>query len=390
MKSFFLIVVFFVFSFTIFAQTKYEQAESYYEQALARYRNEEYQAALELLAEQERTYPLSKGAFLRGLIYEREGKGLRAIAAFEETLKLEPDYVEAQFQKAVLYLNYGNPEQAIKDFNQLLKLDRVNTTRSVFFEMDELGKQQTQVMTLTSMKSRWYHYRGKANEKTGNYQQAMADYNQAISLDNVPDYLVSRALLHRKNHEIVAAKNDLKSAIQLNPDHPLAWYNLALIDEDTEIPDALIGEESFAPLLGLLASRAMETEDYDQAIKYFNQSISQSEDVLSLVNRGRAQMKLKQFEGARADFNRVRAIDSERVEALYLLGNTYFYENRFAEALAYYDQYLIVDPYNATVWYNGALSQLRLKEKEEACHYLQRAISLGMLEADQMRKKFCQ
>lgn len=390
MRVFFLSCMIFCLASAIQAQTKYEQAEDYYTQALARYRNEEYPAALELLVLQEKAYPLAKGAFLRGMVYEREGKGLRAIAAFEETLRLDPDYVEALFQKAILYLNYGNPEQAIKDFNALLKLDRISTTHTVFFETDELSRQQNQVMTLSTMKSRWYHYRGKAFEKTANLNQAMKDYNLAISLDTVPEFLISRALLQQKMNVTVLAKADLRHALRINPNHPLAWYNLALIDEETEIPDALISDEQFAPLLGLLASRAMEVENYPQAIKYLDKSISQTEDVLSLVNRGRAQLKLKNYEAARADFNRVRAIDTERVEALYLLGNTYFYEGRPTEALAYYDQYLIVDPYNAMVWYNGALSQLRLKQKEEACHYLQRAISLGMLEADQMKKKFCQ
>ena len=58
-------------------------------------------------------------------------------------------------------------------------------------------------------------------------------------------------------------------------------------------------------------------------------------------------------------------------------------------AVSFYDQYLTVDPQSAMVWYNAAVSHLQLKDNMNACHYLNRANNLGMVQAKTMIDKHC-
>lgn len=375
---------------TLTAQTSVAHAESLYEEALADYRDRDLEAAEKNIAASLYLSQSAKANYLSGLIYEALGRDLRAVSAYEAALKLDPDYQEAVFQKALIYLNHGDPAQALKDLNQLIAFDGVAETRGLYFQEDPSGNKQTQIVSLAKLDGQLYHYRGQAYEKLERLDEALADYNEALSHEMNEDYLISRGLLQsRMGHQDLAIK-DLKDAVKLNPKNHLAWYNLAILDTSAHLPDDLLKETTFAPTLGLLASRAMEEENYVEAKKYFDQCLENDpKDPLAYVNRGRVLLKMEEYAAARTDFHRAKLLDPGRTETLYLLGNSYFFEKDVDVALAYYNQYLAFDPTNAMVWYNGAMVHLEKDNKEEACQYLNKAYTLGMTEAKKMTGRYC-
>lgn len=381
----------FLFPSAISAQNKQLKAESFYEEALNAYRNRDLTNALQLAEKSTRANATSKNSHLTGMIFELMDKDLRAIAAYEMALKLNPDLSEARYSKAILYLKNDAPEEALKDLNLLINGGAIRQTNSVFFEIDDVGGRQNKLMTLTNMQARMYYYRAQTFEKLVKYEESLNDYNKALSMDTAADFLVSRALLHSKMGNIISATNDLKWAIQVEPEHELAWYNLALLNPEARIPEELLGEEGFSPLLGLLATRAMEAEDYRMATKYLNISINNDpSDALAYINRGRSLLKMHQYQMARKDFQKVLSISPDRPEVLYLIGNSYFFEKLYEKAIIYYDQYLLVDPANAMVWYNGGIGKIELDLREDACHYFLQAKKHGMQMSQKMIDKFCE
>ncbi|WP_421898533.1 tetratricopeptide repeat protein [Marinoscillum sp.] len=380
----------FLVTVSVQAQSKYQRAEELYEQAQQAYRTRNYNEALELVNRSMQLAPTANAAYLSGLVHEAMGRDLRAVSSYEATLKLDPRYDEAIFQKAIIYLNYGDPAQAHADLSVLINTEGVTQTRGVYFEVDPSGQEQNQILSVNNLRSKLFHYRGQASEKLGEYDAALADYNEALRMDTLTAYLISRALLHEKMNNQEGALADLKLAITIDRGNQLAWYNLALLDPSVALPDDLLGEESFGPTLSLLASRAMSDGNYILAKKYFDRSIENDDaDALSYINRGRILLKMNQFVPARADFNEARRLEPGRIEIYYLIGNSYFYEKNFERAAAYYNQYLTADPTNGMVWYNGAMSYLEMDNAQEACHYLQRANTLGMLQAEKVLKKYC-
>ncbi|MEQ8581429.1 MAG: tetratricopeptide repeat protein [Marinoscillum sp.] len=380
----------FLVTVSVQAQSKYQRAEELYEQAQQAYRTRNYNEALDLVNRSMQLTPTANAAYLSGLVHEAMGRDLRAVSSYEATLKLDPRYDEAIFQKAIIYLNYGDPAQAHADLSVLINTEGVTQTRGVYFEVDPSGQEQNQILSVNNLRSKLFHYRGQASEKLGEYDAALADYNEALRMDTLTAYLISRALLHEKMNNQEGALADLKLAIAIDRGNQLAWYNLALLDPSVALPDDLLGEESFGPTLSLLASRAMSEGNYILAKKYFDRSIENDDaDALSYINRGRILLKMNQFVPARADFNEASRLEPGRIEIYYLIGNSYFYEKNFERAAAYYNQYLTADPTNGMVWYNGAMSYLEMDNAEEACHYLQRANTLGMLQAEKVLKKYC-
>lgn len=372
------------------AQRRSELAEKFYKAAQVSYRAGNYELAGEQIEGALQNDQTADAYYLSGLIFEALGKDLRAVSAYEATLKYNPEYREAIFQKALIYLTYGDPAQALKDFNYLINFSGFSETRGIYFRIDPLGNSQNQVMSLATIEAQLYNYRGQCHDKLGNYKEALTDYNEAIKLDSIGDYLMSRGLLYNKIGKETLAKRDFSAAVALEPQNQLAWYNLTLLEPSVDFPDHLITSSGFAPMLSFLASRAMEDERYEDAEKYFDQGLKNNpNDALALINRGRVLLKMGKYGDARNDFNQARKLEPSRFEAFYLIGNSYFFQKNFTTALAYYNQYLTVDPDNAMVWYNGAMSYLEQDMNEEACHYLKKALTLGMSAAKSLTERYC-
>ncbi|MFT7198352.1 MAG: tetratricopeptide (TPR) repeat protein [Marinoscillum sp.] len=371
-------------------QSKSEMADSKYKEGVAAYHSNQLDEASQLFEQSLRALPTAKASYMCGLVYEAQGKGLRALSAYETALTINPYYHEAKFQKALVYLKYGDPNQAIDDLTDLINADGSMLTQSVIFQIDDQGGSQNKVMTVSNMKATFYHYRGKAYLASGKHEEALTDFAASLEKEKTATVLIDRALLYHKEGKPDDAINDLKKALELSPESELAWYNLAMIDPSTTVPPSLLNDEDFGPLLILLTERAIEKEDYFLALQYLNKSIDvDTIQATSYINRGRVLMKLEQYGSARRDLHRARSIAPEQIESLYLIGNTYFFENSHKMALAYYDQYLAADYQNGMVWYNAAICHHALEQREEACHYLARAKSFGLTQASDMLERIC-
>ena len=381
-----------LFSFyLVYPQQRFQQAEQLYEEAYAHYKKTELALARSLCDASLQIRETPESRYLSGLIFERDYKPLRAVSEYEATVNLNPDFREAVFKKALIYLEFGNPEQAVKDLTSLLNnFSDFHETTSIMFQIDESGGSQNRLMTTNMMESQLYFYRARGYQKLGADEQALNDYSHAIERDHSPDYFIGRGLLHANKRQYVQARQDFKRAIALDSLNHLAWYNLAIIEDDLKLPASLVLGADFAPTLGLLASREMERGNYQIAGIYLNKALEiNPKDDLALVNRGRARLKMKQYAAARNDFSKALKVNPKRFESLYLLGNAYFFEKDFTHALAYYDQYLSIDGTNGMIWYNAAMCHFELKNNQNGCHYLARADHYGMVQASAMIKKHC-
>lgn len=386
-----LIISFILASFFSVSQSRYVRAEQLYMEALANYREKVLFEAQELIEESLYLNPTAESNYLSGLIYEALGKDLKALAAYEATLQYDPDYKEAIFQKALIYLKISDPKKALEDINFLLENKGATVTRGVYFQVDPTGNTQNKILTLENLNGQLYYYKGQAFEKLVEYDKALMNYNEAIKTEEVPDYYISRALLQSKLGNDSSAVLDLKAALKKEPTNQLAWYNLALLDPTVELPDSLLYVSSFSPTLNLLGSRALEKGNYKKAKEYFDYYLENNDhDALAYINRGRVLLKCEKYQKAREDFDKAMKLDRSRSESLYLTGNAFFFEKEYQSALAYYNQYLAIDPTNAMVWYNGAMSYLELGNKNEACHFLKNADKFAMPNAKRMISRHCE
>ncbi|NQZ76060.1 MAG: tetratricopeptide repeat protein [Ekhidna sp.] len=334
--------------------------------------------------------PSSEDYFLSALIHIAEQQDLRALADLEAVVRKDPGNVEAYFQKGLIYFNSSSFERAIEDFTFVIDNHHRGDTKAVYYGNDPSGAKGTFITTLNSLLSKVYQYRAASYQNIDEWEEALNDFERALEIDESADCRINRSQLFVKMGREKEAIADLQRAIQLDSINYNAWYNLVLIDDKTLLPTSLMQNDTFTPMLNLVGANAFEKGEYELAIEYYSKAVlAQPEDEFALLGRGKALVRIQKYDAARRDFISLLQFVPERIEALYLIGNTLFYEEKFEEAIGFYEQYLTVDPTYDNVWFNAAMAYFSLKQKVKACSYLGRATQLGMEKAQSLQADYC-
>jgi tetratricopeptide (TPR) repeat protein len=249
-------------------------------------------------AGREPTDNLAAAFSKRGTAYFNKGDHDRAIADYDQVIRLKPDDGYAYFNRGIAYDSKGDYDRAIADYDQAtrLKPDFVDA----------------------------YNNRGYAYSDKGDYDHAIADYDQAIRLK--PDYEYAynnRGFAHSLRGDYDRAIADYDQAIRLKPDDASAnngaCWNRAILGRDldralSECNEALRlrpgpGEAS------TLDSRAFvyfRLGRYDEAIADATAALAKNPKLAgSLYVRGLARIASGDRPGGSADVDAANAIQPD-------------------------------------------------------------------------------
>jgi tetratricopeptide (TPR) repeat protein len=133
----------------------------------------------------------------RGLAYQlraQEGDTERALADWAKALQINPDDADTLEQRARVYMIQRDYDGMIGDYGALIRLDPDNDW---------------------AFQQRAYAYRGK-----GELERALADYAEAIRIDpKNAQALHGRGLVLRDKGDLDRAIDDFSAAIAIDPDH---------------------------------------------------------------------------------------------------------------------------------------------------------------------------
>ena len=126
------------------------------------------------------------------------------IASLTETIKNNPNDPQAYNMRGSVLAQAGKTEEALVDFNKAISLD------------PNYGQA--------------FANRGLIYRKTKRLDQAMSDYERALALD--PNYApawLGRGMVYKARNEPREALEDFNKAISLRPDNAEAYYNRGLL-----------------------------------------------------------------------------------------------------------------------------------------------------------------
>ena len=135
---------------------------------------------------------LAQAYVSRGLIYIRfKADWDRAIADYDEALKLNPKIAGAYTGRAAANLRKGNIDRALPDLNEGLRLDPKSPgIHNVFgYYYNKKGDHERALTEVNEALRLYPQYlyafsnRGEIYEKKGEYTKALADFRMALSLD---------------------------------------------------------------------------------------------------------------------------------------------------------------------------------------------------------------
>jgi lipoprotein NlpI len=171
--------------------------------------------------------------YFRGVAYEAKGDNDRAIADFNEAIRLDPKYAYAYNDRGIAYQAKGDNDRAIADYNEAIRLDPkfalAYNNRGAYFakgDNDRAIADYNEAIRLDPKYALAYYNRGSAYFAKGDNDRAIADYNEAIRLD--PKYAPAynnRGFAYSKKGDYDRAIADYNEAIRLDPKDALAYNN---------------------------------------------------------------------------------------------------------------------------------------------------------------------
>jgi tetratricopeptide (TPR) repeat protein len=214
------------------------------------------------------TAPKADDFFIQGVDKQRKGDNQGAILAYNDAIKINPNFSEAYIKRGNARDDLGDKQGAIEDYNQALKINP-NYAKA-------------------------YYNRGTARYDLGDKQSAIADYNQAIKINPYyTDAYNNRGIARSNLGDNQGAIADFNQALKLNPYYIKAYINRG--------------------------NARSNLGDNQEAIADFNQVIKIIPDE-AYMGRGIARYQLGDKQGAIADFNQALKINPNYANAYYNRG----------------------------------------------------------------------
>jgi tetratricopeptide (TPR) repeat protein len=364
----------------LFDRGRYRAAAYYFDQLIG-------------IRPQEKAFWLGRGQCREGMD-DAEG----AISDYTEALRLDANFVEALFNRAMLYFTTEKYGFAVTDFAQLLTIPGSGPTNTIYYgsSAGQLGG-VSQVMTLQqNRQAPIHHFLGLCKLKTADYEGALASLEQAVALlPTEAAYWVNRGLAHQYLEQTEQAVADFRHALLLDPDNTHALYNLSQLTPDgqkqLDVYDQVLAQNpDFAPALANRGYAKYEQGDFAGALADFDRAIELGQhNYQAYLNRGLARARVGNYAGSVKDFGKALELDPKSAKAYAGRANAYFHLKKLDRALADYNLAIAFAPSEAHLYYNRGLVLKQAKQSAQACADWKKAIELGWEPAQQVKDKFC-
>jgi tetratricopeptide (TPR) repeat protein len=286
----------------------------------------------------------------RGLAYFKKGQLDRAIADYDQALKLRRFYLDARLNRALAYQGKGEYDRAIQDYDEAVrdypnsvaaKSGRAIAYRNKGQPVDPVQssnpfrpgaiQSNNQPIGLTpAVQPVWpgadtafsFYNQGSVLLNQKDYDRAIASFDEAIKLD--PKYaaaFLNRGTAYRSKGRDDQAIVDFGRAIELSSNSAAAYFGRALAYQDKTVSD-------FDAYANEGRYEELALRDYDETIRLVPKSGG------AFNNRGGILVSLRQYDRAIKDFD--EALRLEPNNGLYLKnrGMAFRITGKYAQAIA--------------------------------------------------------
>jgi tetratricopeptide (TPR) repeat protein len=162
----------------------------------------------------------------RGWTFRHKGDYERAVADFDEAIRLDPAYVAPHLGRGIGHLRLREYDAALADFTKAIALDRWLALAYVgrgetLLEMSDAATDRAiadfnRAIKINPALPQAYVDRGFAFQRQGALDKAIADYDRAIALDpSLAAAYANRGAAREEKGEHAAARADYEAALAL-------------------------------------------------------------------------------------------------------------------------------------------------------------------------------
>jgi eukaryotic-like serine/threonine-protein kinase len=233
--------------------------------------------------------------------------------------------------------------------------------------------------------------RGRAREKLGDFDKAVADFDRAVDLNPTSGNYMARADFLLRNRRYEQAASDYRKNLELGSNRVDVQCRLGEIH--SKLGDAAAAEADYQRAMEMAAQPGASHDEafvrrcqfgahldlglYQAALAdCSNQVESNPDDTEWLSRRGSVFAKLNQPEKALADFNRAIEADPTNLKHYWARVEFHYSQENYRALVDEYTQMIALDPANATMFNNRGVAYYRLGDFSAAIADYSKAIEL--------------
>lgn len=270
--------------------------------------------------------PSSNQMFEKAVRESRSGRAAEAISAFNLAIQMNPDDMEAYFERGMTYASLDQYQRALDDFDLIVRrkpehvgaylgrgVARINLSR-----YEEAAQDLSLVIRREPDNDAAYFDRALAYAGLMQTQKAIADYTEVIRRrPKWPSTYYNRGIVYSASGDLRRAIADYTEAIRLRPDYASAYANRGVsYAELADLPKALADLTEAIRLkpedAQLLNNRGMVFSGMgkpDQALSDFNEAIRLNPLLTAAYqNRAETRRAMGDLTGAQADLTRAKQL----------------------------------------------------------------------------------
>jgi len=295
-----------------------------------------------------------------------------SITLWENTLNHYPE-------SHIALLNYGNACRDAKKYDKALKAyEKINYNSSLYTKM---------------LENRAFVY-----YKLKQYNNALKDYQMLLKLDtsrqDVKQYIINIMLESNENN---LAKETILRLLSNNNKVGELWNSLGNYYFKSKQPDSAIWAYSKAielkPAAMFFYNRAnvySQLNNFDLALSDYNKAISiDSTNADYYLNRGITYFAQKKHIDALNNFNRAIALKPDKVDYYFNRSTLYISIKQFNLAIADLSKVIELQPNNSEALVRRSFLYYQLNELKLACKDIQKVIDLGNNQYKDWKNVFC-
>lgn len=161
----------------------------------------------------------------QGDLYLSRGEYAKAITSYNEYISLYPEHIKSIYNRGRAYEALGQYEKALEDYQHVLKREPQNVKALLSMANDFYVRQKDYENTVfyadkalehDTKNAMAYTLKGRALQKLGRVNDALASYNNAISVNaKYADAYISKGSLYIAANQKTKACSNFKTALAL-------------------------------------------------------------------------------------------------------------------------------------------------------------------------------
>jgi tetratricopeptide (TPR) repeat protein len=319
---------------------------------------------VETQASPQPTQGLGEEELARGNAHRAAGRLAEAIEAYDRSLALQPDLVDAWLFRSWTQIRTEDYEGAIEGYTRALALlpeghhdlSSVHGNRALArMRIGDLARALPDLDAALELEATALGHcnRGLVRRDTGDREGALRDFARALVLDpgDAAGAQRARAELYFRAGRREEALADMSAVLKRRPDDPEAWTYRGRIQ-------------------GARGKLTLALADFDQAL------LKDPKHLEARINRGRTRSMQGDVKGAEADFDEALRLAPRHPGVRNARGSHYAIQGRFAESEREFDKLVEATPQDSDVWYRRGNIRLQLRDYRGAREDFDQAISL--------------